>query len=104
MPPQGESTGLAIEDGVLLAHVLSRLETRSVDQLLADYEALRRQTVDAAWKEADWRWKGAAKADAGWFSTFLMEAFMSSGFIVNRMNAKASKHFASDVDLLELPD
>jgi hypothetical protein len=103
MPPQGESAGIAIEDGVLIAHVLTRLATRSVNLLVADYEMLRRTSIDAAWKEANWRWQGVAKADAGWWSTFLMETLMSSGLVVNWMNAKAKKHFAGDVELLQLP-
>ena len=63
MPPQGESTGVAIEDGVLLAHVLSRRDTgRSVPQMLADYEALRRADVEALHKTSMARWNAPAPA------------------------------------------
>lgn len=59
MPPQGESTGVAIEDGVLLAHVLSRRNSRSVDQLLADYEKLRRQDINGIYKSSMARWRSS---------------------------------------------
>ncbi|KHN97901.1 salicylate hydroxylase [Metarhizium album ARSEF 1941] len=41
MPPQGEGTGVAIEDGVLLACVLSRRATRDIPTMFRDYETLR---------------------------------------------------------------
>lgn len=94
---------MAIEDGVLLAHVLSRRTTRNVSQMIADYDALRRQVVDGLWKEADWRWQGAATPDAGWFSTFMKEWVMSSMFFIAMMNRRSKTQFASDVESLPLP-
>ena len=51
MPPQGESTGIALEDGVLLARILrERHATHTIPQLVATYEALRRPTIDKLYR------------------------------------------------------
>ena len=62
MPPQGESTGVAIEDGVLFAHVFSRRATRSLPRMLADYEKLRRADIDKTYRETMNRWDGPVPA------------------------------------------
>ena len=61
MPPQGESTGVCIEDAVLFAHVLSRRETRSVAQMMADYESLRRADINKLHNETMFRWNDAGQ-------------------------------------------
>jgi 2-polyprenyl-6-methoxyphenol hydroxylase-like FAD-dependent oxidoreductase len=53
MPPQGESTGIAIEDGILIARILSQGATRPVEQLFADYESVRRPKIDKHYKAAE---------------------------------------------------
>lgn len=104
MPPQGESTGVAIEDGVLLAHVLQRHETRSISQMFADYETLRRKAIDDLWKESDWRWQGAARGDAGWLGAIIMEWATAAMVTLMLMNIQSKDHFSSDVERLKLPD
>ncbi|TQV96614.1 hypothetical protein V2A60_003000 [Cordyceps javanica] len=100
MPPQGESTGVAIEDGVLLAHVLSRRDTgRSVPQMLADYEALRRADVEALHKTSMTRWN--APAPAGWVGQVVTE--WMAWLFVSYLNW-TSNHFARDVRKLALPE
>ncbi|KAH8666819.1 hypothetical protein BX600DRAFT_436200 [Xylariales sp. PMI_506] len=65
MPPQGESTGIAIEDGILLAHVFQRRGAgRSIEQMFADHEQLRRPVVDRHYRSAKWRWDGARTEDS----------------------------------------
>lgn len=56
MPPQGESTGLAIEDSVLLARVFEKLSTKSVPEVFKAYEKTRRPRIDIAYAEAVSRW------------------------------------------------
>lgn len=56
MPPQGESTGLAIEDSVLLARVLEELSDKPASSVFAAYEKTRRPRIDTAYKEAVARW------------------------------------------------
>ncbi|KAJ4165313.1 hypothetical protein LMH87_006950 [Akanthomyces muscarius] len=99
MPPQEESTGVAIEDGVLLAHVLSRRDGRSVPRMIADYEALRRADVAALHKTSMARWK--SPAPAGWVGRIMME--WMAWLVVSYLNW-TSDHFARDVRNLPLPE
>ncbi|KAK5998226.1 FAD-dependent urate hydroxylase-like protein [Cladobotryum mycophilum] len=99
MPPQGESTGVAIEDGVLLAHVLTRRTSRTVLQLFSDYEKLRRADIDATYKETMARWN--MPVPPGWMSGFVME-WLTWGY-VKFMNLRAD-HFGRDVRKLALPE
>ncbi|KAL1866972.1 hypothetical protein VTK73DRAFT_4441 [Phialemonium thermophilum] len=101
MPPQGESTGVAIEDGVLMARILRRHNERTVAQLFDDYEKMRRPPVDKLYRDSVWRWNTAIKEDAGWFGTIVME-WMTYLFLWF-MHYRAEDHFASDVEKLELP-
>jgi len=100
MPPQGESTGVAIEDGVLLAHVLSRRGTRTPQQLVADYERLRRADIDKLFAESTARWN-AATAATSWLASVLMD--WVSWAVVGVMNWRTD-HFARDVRSFVLPE
>lgn len=99
MPPQGESTGVAIEDAVLLARVVSRRDTRSVGQMLGDYEALRRPVINKTYDEAVFRWRQVG--DKSWLGTVAMEWF-SAAYIWG-MNRWSKDSFGRDVRTLELP-
>ena len=101
MPPQGESTGYAIEDGVLIAHVLQRHSSRTVPQLFEDYEKLRRPTINKLYKETMARWAGAAREDSGYITTLIVEWI--TGWVLMLMNMRTEDHFSSDVTKLELP-
>ncbi|KAH7072925.1 hypothetical protein BKA63DRAFT_53837 [Paraphoma chrysanthemicola] len=58
MPPQGESTGIVFEDGVLFARCLAkwmgegRSEGAPVKEAFHAYERLRRARIDTAWDES----------------------------------------------------
>ncbi|KAI0131816.1 salicylate hydroxylase [Xylariales sp. AK1849] len=71
MPPQGESTAFSIEDAVLLAHVLSRRDTRRLNQLFSNSETLRRPTIYRHYQNAVW---GFERSNAG--SSWLWAVFM----------------------------
>lgn len=71
MPPQGESTGLAIEDGVLLARVLSLSSEKSIHEGFRLYEKTRRQRIDTAYKEAVSRWE--IVKDKSWLMQKIIE-------------------------------
>lgn len=101
MPPQGESTGVAIEDGVLLAHVFKRHGTRSVKQLFEDYESLRRTTVDKLYDESAWRWRKAVRPESGWLWGIVFDWLTWA--VLKFMNMRQADHFAADVEKLELP-
>lgn len=99
MPPQGESTGVAIEDGMLLAHVFSRRETRSVAQMFADYEVLRRPVIKKTYDESLFRW--GKVGDRSWLGTVVMEWFTM--LYIWTMNRWSKDNFGRDVRTLELP-
>ncbi|KAF1971436.1 FAD/NAD(P)-binding domain-containing protein [Bimuria novae-zelandiae CBS 107.79] len=68
MPPQGESTGIVFEDGVLFARCLGRWMEKDdgspVKQAFDAYERLRRGRIEVAWDES----QSVVKTvnDAGW--------------------------------------
>jgi len=99
MPPQGESTGVAIEDGVLLARVFSRRDTRSISQLFSDYEVLRRPVIEKTYDETMFRWNRVS--NRGWFMAYLMEWLTL--VYVWFMNNWSKDNFDRDVRELELP-
>jgi 2-polyprenyl-6-methoxyphenol hydroxylase-like FAD-dependent oxidoreductase len=99
MPPQGESTGVAIEDAVLLAHVFSRRDRRSVAQMFADYETLRRPIINKTYDEAVFRWERVG--DKSWLATVVMD-WMTMGYVWF-INSWSKDSFGRDVRDLELP-
>lgn len=68
MPPQGESTGIVFEDGVLFARCLGRWMEKDdgapVKEAFDAYEKLRRGRIEIAWDES----RSVVKTvnDAGW--------------------------------------
>jgi 2-polyprenyl-6-methoxyphenol hydroxylase-like FAD-dependent oxidoreductase len=101
MPPQGESTGVAIEDGVLLAHVFQRHASRSVAELFTDYEKLRRQRIEKLFKDTTWRWQNAASHDASWVWSIFID-WLTAAFVWF-MKWRGEDYFADDVSKLALP-
>lgn len=71
MPPQGESTGLAIEDAVLLARVFASRAEISFQEAFQTYEKTRRPRIDVAYKEAVMRWERVK--DRSWLMQKLIE-------------------------------
>jgi salicylate hydroxylase len=71
MPPQGESTGLAIEDGVLLARIFSLSSERPIQEAFGVYVKTRRPRIDTAYKEAVMRWENVK--DKSWFFQKIIE-------------------------------
>jgi len=100
MPPQGESAGVAIEDGVLLARVLERRGSRGIDQLLADYEKLRRPLIEKLYKASVARGFGTTK-EQSWFQSIMLELLATVYLFF--MNWRKQDYFARDVRNLPLP-
>lgn len=71
MPPQGESTGLAIEDGVLIARVLSLFSGRPIQEAFGSYEKTRRPRIDKAYQDAVFRWENVK--DKSWLVQKIIE-------------------------------
>jgi salicylate hydroxylase len=97
MPPQGESTGLAIEDGVLLARILSPSKL-SVQGAFRTYEKTRRPRIDAAYKEAVFRWENVK--DRSWFMQKVIE-WLTWAFLWYKMGAFESS-LSYDVRKVEI--
>lgn len=66
MPPQGESTGIALEDTVIFTRLIGLYPKYTLPELFTQYEKLRRSRVDAAYKEANFRWETVK--DSGWLA------------------------------------
>lgn len=83
MPPQGESTGLAIEDAILFARIMKEAQSQierfdesgertvDIDAIFARYQNNRRKRIDDAFAEADMRWD--LVKDKGWIMSVLLD-------------------------------
>lgn len=71
MPPQGESVGLALEDVILFSKLLEQNESKSVTDIVKQYEELRKERIHAAVDEANFRWETIR--DRGWLGGIMME-------------------------------
>lgn len=100
MPPQGESTGLAIEDGVLIAEVLGRRASRTIEQLFADYETVRKPVIDRYYSDAIRAMKYGFIKTSG-LTFILLEWVVWLYLLIKKW--RQQEHFASDVRRLELP-
>ncbi|EWG44729.1 hypothetical protein FVEG_05728 [Fusarium verticillioides 7600] len=99
MPPQGESTGIAIEDGVLFAHVLSEGIKKGVPYVMEAYEALRRDDIKKLYDETMFRWK--AGGSSSWLWSIFME-FATWVYLI-LANYRQEDYFKRDVRSFELP-
>lgn len=100
MPPQGESTGISIEDGVLIAEIFRRRESRSVEQLFSDHEAVRRDVIDKHYRDAEFFARLSFKKTSGVFA-YIWE-FVTAFFMLLKKLQQVD-HFKGDVRNLELP-
>lgn len=101
MPPQGEATGIVLEDTVLFARSLARqqeLGTGTFTDAFAAYERLRRERIDAAFKESGAVVKTVQ--DAGWLG-HTIKCFIVPWFLWFT-SGKREKHFVEDVTTSDL--
>jgi 2-polyprenyl-6-methoxyphenol hydroxylase-like FAD-dependent oxidoreductase len=97
----GESIGTAVEDGALIAHVLTRHKERTVTQLFQDYETLRRAEINHLYAETTMRWKSVMKKDLGWLGSIILE--WTTLAVLTWMSWTQKNKFGKDVAKLELP-
>jgi salicylate hydroxylase len=69
MPPQGESGGIALEDAILFARILSATAEKELPEQFGAYEKLRRPDTDAAYSQATFGWN--TQKDCNWFAFYL---------------------------------
>lgn len=103
MPPQGESTGLAIEDGMLIARVLERRDTRTVPQLLSDFEAIRKPVIDKYYADAIWELQHGFTKTSSWWAGMLLE-WATWAYVLVKKRWGQENHFGSDVRTMQLPE
>ena len=103
MSPQGESTGVAIEDGVLIAEVFRRRATRSIKQLFSDHESVRRDAIDTQYNAAERMAKfGFAKKPKGVLG--LVMEVVTAIFIQISKWLQSGDYFKGDVRGIKLPE
>ncbi|KAJ4300970.1 hypothetical protein N0V90_003059 [Kalmusia sp. IMI 367209] len=102
MPPQGESTGIVFEDGVLFARCIGRWMEKDdgapVKEAFDAYERLRRQRIDIAFNES----QSVVKTvnDAGWLGHMIKLTIVPWYLWWTRAYREA--HFVEDVTTSEL--
>ncbi|KAF2876423.1 hypothetical protein BDV95DRAFT_225323 [Massariosphaeria phaeospora] len=102
MPPQGESTGIVFEDGVLFARCLGRWMEKndgaSVKEAFDAYENLRRERIDMAFDES----QNVVKTvqDAGWLAHKIKMNVVP--WFLWWTKGYREKHFVEDVTTKEL--
>jgi hypothetical protein len=62
---------LVLEDVILFFRLVSHHKVRDTSRIFTDYESLRRAQIDAAYKEASFRWE--TSKDRGCLATIVME-------------------------------
>ncbi|KAF2015837.1 FAD/NAD(P)-binding domain-containing protein [Aaosphaeria arxii CBS 175.79] len=102
MPPQGESTGIVFEDGVLFARCLARWMEKSsgapVKEAFDAYERLRRERIDIAFDESQSVVKTVQ--DAGWLGHKIKTNVIP--WYLWWTKSYREKHFTEDVTTCEL--
>ena len=98
MSPQGESTGICIEDAVVFARAILHHKTHSLPSIFATYERFRRPEIDAAVAEANMRWETIK--DSGWLA-YRLKCAATPWFIwwTERERQEAFSRDYSDLDL-----
>jgi salicylate hydroxylase len=104
MPPQGESTGIVFEDGVLFARCLARwMEGRReqsvpMKEAFDAYEKLRRARIETAWEESQSVVKTVR--DTPWWGHWIKMGIVP--WYLWWSGAKRERHFVEDVTACEL--
>ena len=112
MPPQGESTGFAIEDAMLFTRIMKEAmnsqeepnqsipDLVNVKAVFARYERNRRARIDAAYAEANTRWESVK--DTGWLASVMREWMIWLFLWFTRSTRE--KNFTFDVKTVTLED
>jgi salicylate hydroxylase len=98
MPPQGESSGIALNDAVLFARVLSATIGKELPEQFAAYEKLRRPDTDAAYKQATFGWN--TQKDSSWFA-FYLHSWLTVVFLWWTARSR-QRRYAEDIATIDL--
>lgn len=78
MPPQGESTGICIEDAILFSRAMVKYNEHDFSAIFAAYEKFRRPHIDSAYDQAVQRWETVK--DSGAF-VYRIKTFLTPWFL-----------------------
>jgi salicylate hydroxylase len=92
MPPQGESTGICIEDAVLFSRAMMKHESGNLMSVLDAFEKFRRPTIDAAYSSAVQRWETVKDSGA---LAYKFKVFLTPWFLWWTARAR-NEEFAAD--------
>ncbi|KIX01084.1 uncharacterized protein Z518_10150 [Rhinocladiella mackenziei CBS 650.93] len=98
MPPQGESTGYALEDAILFARVVQNNREKELPEIFTAYQRVRRERIDKAYEESAFGWD--TQKDSGWF-TFLLRTWITSAFLWWTSTAR-QRRYMEDVATMSL--
>ena len=91
---------MAIEDGVLIAKVLERRASRTVDQLFVDYETLRKPVIDRYYRDSIRAMNYGFVKTSG--LTFILLEWVAWLYLLIK-KWRQEEHFAGDVRKLKMP-
>ena len=100
MPPQGESSGYAIEDTIVYARTLAKATTTAqldLNQVSQTYEALRRPKIDAAFVEAHRRWSGTENS---WWIMYKLKIWLLP-WLIWLLAGKTNREWEEDLVVAE---
>ncbi|KAG7418967.1 hypothetical protein LZL87_009779 [Fusarium oxysporum] len=95
----GESTSIAIKDGVLFAHVLGEGLAKGVPYVMEAYEALRRHDIKKLHAETIIRWN--AGSSSSWLWSIIMK-FATWAYLL-LSNYRQKDYFKRDVRSFKVP-
>lgn len=98
MAPQGESTGICIEDAIVLSRALLHHQDKSLSAIFAAYERFRRPYIEGAVKQATQRWETVK--DGGWLM-HQVKCFLTP-WVLWWTAAARDREFAEDLSELDL--
>ncbi|KAJ9611648.1 hypothetical protein H2200_004832 [Cladophialophora chaetospira] len=98
MPPQGESTGYALEDAILFARVMAAKVDTGLGNVFDMYQKVRRERINKAYDEATFGWE--TQKDCGWF-TFLLRTWLTTAFLWWTRSARQNR-YSEDVGTMKL--
>ena len=98
MPPQGESTGYALEDAILFARAMATKVDTGLGDVFDTYQKVRRGRINKAYDEAAFGWE--TQKDCGWF-TFLLQTWFTTAFLWWTSTAR-QKRYSEDVGMMNL--
>lgn len=98
MPPQGESTGHALEDAIIFARVMASNIDRGLSEVFNAYQKVRRERIDKAYEQSAFGWE--TQKDSGWF-TFLLRTWITRAFLWWTAAAR-QRNYSEDVSTMDL--